>query len=170
MTLSQTHTHIHTHNFVLQDVSVILAPPVFSACSCFMTNSFCLPAPSFHLPPPHLFFSLFPLPVVMLFLSLSVPLPFFYSAHLTPYFFLICPPFPPANPFTPSPPSDHPSPHYLSGCSPLLPLACSPTPFCTFFSYHRPSVGFFTIFFHLYFYRIPRCLCIDPLSPFTFSF
>lgn len=88
-----------------------------------------------------------------------------HSAHLTPYFSLVCPPLPPANPFTPLLASDHPLPHYLSGCSPLLPLAASSSPFYTFISCHPPPAGFFTLPFHLAFYSFPQCLCFDPLSP-----
>ena len=129
VTLSRTHTHArahkhkHTHTFVRQDVSVILAPPVCSACPSFMTNSFCLPA-------------LLPLRLHSTCRNtFSIPIMSFpHPAHLPPYFSPIrtpslTPPPPLPTLFTRLSPSDHPSPHYLSGCSPLLPLARFSEPF-----------------------------------------
>lgn len=159
MTLSQTHTHIYTHGFGClcnPRTSCLLCLPVFHDQFILSACSF----PSSPTTPPPLL-SVFPLPVVTLFLSMPFLLLFFFF-HLTPYFSLICPPFPPANPFTPSLPSDHPSPHYLSGCSPLLPLAHSPSPFYTFFSCHRPPVGFVTLLLHLSFYSIPGACALIP--------
>ena len=138
VTLSRTHTHArahkhkHTHTFVRQDVSVILAPPVCSACPSFMTNSFCLPA-------------LLPLRLHSTCRNtFSIPIMSFpHPAHLTPYFSPICTPY-----LTPP----HHCQPFSHDCRPLTihlliicqdaALCChwlvSQSPFYTFFSCHRP--------------------------------
>lgn len=108
-TLPGTHTltHTHTGRVLFQGVSVILVPPV---CLSFMTNSFCPPAPSFHLlfplsltllPPslPHTcsytFHIFLPPPTPFSSPIVLIPLKFFLSAHLTAHYSLIWPLFPP---------------------------------------------------------------------------
>lgn len=161
---TQPDTHIHTQPYspgclCNPCTSCVLCLPVFH-------DQFILPACSFPSSPttPSLLLSVLPPPIVTLsvYPCLLLLLLFFslHSAHLTPYFSLIWRPLLPANPFTPSLPFDYPSPHYLSGCSPLLPLAPSPNPFYTFFSCHPSPVGFFTLLFHLSFYSIPH-VCVS---------
>lgn len=130
VTLSQTRAHTHTHTFVRQDVSVILAPPVCSACPSFMTNSFCLPA-------------LLPLRLPTTCRNtFSIPITSFpHPAHLTPYFSPICTPVPPRHCQAFSHDRRPLTIHLLIICQDAA-LCChwlvSPSPFYTFFSCHRP--------------------------------
>lgn len=175
MTLSQTHTHAHTHTHTHFCSPGCLCNPRTSCllCSPVFHDQFILPACSFPSSPtpPSLPLSVFPPPALTLFLSPSFLLLFFpRPAHLTPYFSLICPPFPPANSFTRSRPLTI---HLLIICQDAA-LCCqwldSPSHFYTLFSCHRPPVGFFTLPLHLSFIASPSACtlipCLFPLSHF----
>lgn len=119
VTLSQKHTQFCSPGCLCNPrTSCLLCRPIIH-------DQFILPACSFLSSPTKasLLLSVFPLPVVTLFLPLSFLIIFFLCEHLTPHCSLIWLLFAYANTFPQLFPNDHLSLHYLSGCSCLWLLA-----------------------------------------------